>query len=90
LEKADAILPWIVYKCREAEAKVADAKPPVRVALRTLLTRYWSRQSLIDADPCLPYGVKVETLPEGDPCPPCGRMAVAPGKARKFLSFFEK
>ena len=90
LEKADAILPWIIFKCREAEAKLADVKPPIRVALRTVLTQYWRQQSLIDADPCLPFGVKVEALPDEDPCPPCGRMAIAPGKARNFLSFFEK
>ena len=90
LEKADAILPWIVYHCRVSEAMHVDAKPPVRVALRTLLTQYWSRQSLIEADPCLPFGVKVEVLAEEDPCPPCGRSMVGPGKARKFLSFFEK
>lgn len=89
LEKADAILPWIVYHCMTAEALHAEAKPPVRVALRTVLTQYWSRQSFIDADPCLPYGMKVEAAPAEDPCPPCG-MAVTLGKARKFLSFYEK
>ena len=92
LEKADSILPWIVHKCHSAEAKVAEAKPPVRVALRTVLAKYWISQSMVDADPCLPYGVKVEPVPvpAEDPCPPCGMAKVTPGRVRKFMSFFEK
>jgi hypothetical protein len=92
LEKADAIFPWIVNKCREAESvqTSADGELPDLIPLRELLTHYWSRQSHLDSDPCLPFGLKVEIAPEADPGPPCGRMAVAPGKARKFLSFYEK
>jgi len=92
LEKADETLPWIAWKCREAEAKdpSGERKVPGRVGLRQVMVEFWRNQSMKEADPCLPYGVKVEMLPAEDPCPPCGRGSISVGKARKFLSFYEK
>jgi hypothetical protein len=92
LETADLILPWLVSQCREVEAKLPEidgehADPP---ALRWLVVEHMRSQSLLDHDPSLPFGVKVQAVPEPDPCPPCGRAMVGAGIARKFLSFFEK
>jgi hypothetical protein len=91
-ETADAYLPWIVNLCREAEGKLPEiagdrADPP---PLRWLIVEHARRQSMLAEDPNLPYGIKSEVISEPDPCPPCGRMMVGPGRARKFLSFFEK
>ena len=93
LEKADAILPWIVWKCRWAESKAGFGEcigKPESNGLRRVLNQYWTQRSYIESDPCLPYGAKVEALPAEDPCPPCGMARISSGKARKFLSFYEK
>ena len=91
-ETADAFLPWIVNLCREAESKLpeVDGDPPDPPALRWVVVEHWRRQSLLENDGSLPYGIKTETTPEPDPCPPCGMSVVGPGRARKFLSFYEK
>ena len=91
-EKADALLPWIVNKCREAESKDPriDGDPPDPRSLRLLVVEHVGRQSLKESDPALPFGIKVEMTEPRDPCPPCGRSNVSSGKARKFLSFLEK
>jgi hypothetical protein len=91
-EKADALLPWIVNKCREAESKDPriDGDSAEPRSLRMLVLEHASRQSHKESDPALPFGIKVEMTRPEDPCPPCGMSVVSLAKARKFLSFLEK
>jgi len=84
--RMDSIATWLVNLSLLKE----NEKTFLKMRLNSIFWEYYLEQSTGDPAPCLPFGVKVETLPEEDPCPPCGRMAAAPGKARKFLSFFEK
>lgn len=84
--RIDSIAPWLAH----LTVKEENEKSFLQTRLRSIFREHCIERSFRDPDPSLPFGIKVEAMPPEDPCPPCGRSAILPGKARKFLSFFEK